>query len=124
MQFAISDDVISQFLSGTFTILALIAVGGILSIILASMGRRFPFSRLAVILALSPFSLIGFLDRSEYSTLYFYAMIVILLGITIDGIAHLLEPKTVTAEETHEKTKEVEVSAAAEPGVIVWEKAE
>lgn len=125
MQFSISDSMISAFFSGVFAILALVAVGGILSIILKRMVPRYPFCRLALVLALSPLCLIEFLDRNGSSTLYVYAMIVILLGVTIDGIAYLLEPKEVDQEAA---TDDVVVSAEEfnedDPNVIVWEKAE
>jgi len=126
MQFSISDSMISDFFSGIFSILALIAVGGILSLVLGGMAKRFPFCRLALILALAPLSLIEFLDRNGSSTLYLYAMIVILLGITIDGIAYLLEPKQHIKRATADTEAEevVEDLAEADPSVIVWEKAE
>ena len=121
MQFSISDSTVSEFLGGIFAILALVGVGGTLSLLLSGMTKRFPFSKLSLILALSPLSLIGFLDHGANSTLYLYAMIVILLGITIDGIAHLLEPKSPAKAnlEAEENT-----TAESAPGRIVWEKAE
>jgi len=124
MQFSLSDTIISEFLSGIFAILALVAVGGILSIFLGGMSKRFPFCRLALILALSPFSLIGFLDRGGNSTLYLYAMIVTLLGITIDGIAYLLEPKQEIRSDSRIEAESPEIEESADPNVIIWEKAE
>ncbi|MEE9368302.1 MAG: hypothetical protein V3V05_05500 [Pontiella sp.] len=122
MQFSISDSTVSEFLGGLFAILALVGVGGILSLLLGGMTKRFPFCKLSLILALAPLSLIGFLDHGANSTLYLYAMIVILLGITIDGIAHLLEPKAVAKSDAQAKATEEESESS--PGVIVWEKAE
>ena len=124
MQFSISDSTVSEFLVGIVAILALISVGGILSLLLGSMSKRYPFSRLALILALTPFSLIGFLDSSASSTLYLYAMIVILLGITIDGIAFLLEPKANTKAESRAEPAQEKQAEEPDPGVIIWEKAE
>lgn len=125
MQFSISDNTVALFISGLITILALIAVGGILSFILKGMTKRFPFSRLALILSLSPFCLIGFMDRGANSSLYLYAMIVILLGITIDGIAYLLEPKQIPEAETQAEANDTESTLAeTKPGMIVWGKAE
>ena len=120
MYFSISDSMVSEFLSGLFAVFALIAVGGILSLVLGSMAKRFPFTRLALVLALAPFSLVRFLDRSGSSTLFLYSMIVILLGITIDGINHLLAPRAIS--ET--KAEEAEEQEEPAPGMIVWEKAE
>ncbi len=125
MQFSISDSMVSEFLSGIFAILALVAVGGILSLILRRMTSQYPFSRLAIVLALAPISLISFIDRNGSSTLYLYAMIVILLGITIDGIAYLLEPKHLTKEDVEAEMEGIETENVEEdPSVIVWEKAE
>ncbi|MEA2067684.1 MAG: hypothetical protein U9P12_00660 [Verrucomicrobiota bacterium] len=120
MYFSISDSMVSEFLSGLFVVFALVAVGGTLSLILGNMAKRFPFTRLALVLALAPFSLVRFLDRSGSSTLFLYSMIVLLLGITIDGINYLLTPKA--APET--KAKEAEEQEEPAPGMIVWEKAE
>lgn len=109
-------------------VLALVAVGGILSLILSGMAKRFAFTRLALILALSPLSLIRFLDDNSNSTVYLYAMIVMLIGITIDGINHLLEPKAqpkISQEPKSESApKEKTAPAEVDPNVIVWEKAE
>lgn len=124
MQFSISDSAVSEFFIGIVAILALISVGGILSLLLGGMKKRYPFSRLALILALTPFSLIAFLDPAATSTLYLYAMIVILLGITIDGIAFLIEPKTATKSEPRAKSEKIEQTEEADPGVMIWEKAE
>ena len=125
MQFSISDQMISEFFSGVFAILALVAVGGILWFILAKLAQRFPFCRLALVLALTPLSLIEFLDRNGSSTFYFYSMIVILLGITIDGIAYLLEPKldSKSIVQTEEEAN-AEEETESDPNVIIWEKAE
>ena len=122
MYFSISDQMISQFLSGLLGVLALVAVGSALALALGAMANRFPFSRLSLILALSPLSFARFLDYGGNSTLHLYAMIVILLGITIDGVSYLLEPRVrsgaeQTQSEAAEKTEE------PSPGVIVWEKA-
>lgn len=125
MQFSISDSMVSEFLSGLSAIFALVAVGGILSLILGGMARRFPFTRLALVLALAPFSLMRFLDRSGSSTLFLYSMIVILLGITIDGISFVLEPKSAAQPTTEAETsEEAENDDELDPGMIVWEKAE
>jgi hypothetical protein len=122
MYFSISDQMISQFLSGLLAVLALVAVGSALALALGGMAKRFPFSRLSLILALSPLSFARFLEFEGNSTLNLYAMIVILLGITIDGISYLLEPRArPAAEEIQSQETEEEESS---PGMIVWEKAE
>ncbi len=122
---------ISEFISGLFSVFALIGVGAILMLILSGMANRFPFARLALVLALTPFSLINFLERGFVSTLYLYAMIVLLLGITIDGINHILTPKAARAAARKEKRGDkpaaeepAEEENEEHPGMIVWEKAE
>ena len=126
MYLSVSDQMVSDFLSGLIAVFALVAVGGILSIMLGRMAKRFPFTRLALVLALSPLSLVHFMERTSGSTLYLYAMIVLLLGITIDGIAYLLEPKAATNPEAKAEPEEQQGEASGEPnpGMIVWEKAE
>ena len=123
MYFSISDQMVSQFFSGLLGVLALVAVGSALALALGGMTRRFPFSRLSLILALSPLSFSRFLEYNGTTTLHLYAMIVILLGITIDGISYLLEPRVRTATAEEAKPEEAEKAEEPSPGVIVWEKA-
>lgn len=125
MKINITDQIVSQFLSGLIAVLVVIAVGAFLSFILRGMSRRFPFTRVALLLALAPLSLVNFLGKSESTALIFYAMITTLLGIAIDGLNHLLTPKART-ESAQEPVREEQKEEAAEPrpGVIVWEKAE
>jgi hypothetical protein len=114
---------VSQFLSGVLPIFALIAVGATLSVLFKAMNERFAFTRLALIIALSPLSLINFLDPGYIPTLYLFSMIMALLGITIDGINFLLLPKErIKAAPVVEQEEASEVDP--DSGVIVWEKAE
>ncbi len=123
MKINITDQIISEFTSGVVAVLAVIAVGAALSFILRGIARKFPFTRMALVLALAPLSLINFLDRGESTALLLYAMITTLLGITIDGINHLLLPKE-RPQTTHDAVKQEEEIAESNPSVIVWEKAE
>ncbi len=123
MYFSISDQMISQFLSGLLGVLALVAVGSALALALGAMANRFPFSRLSLILALSPLSFARFLDDGSNTTLHLYAMIVILLGITIDGISYLIEPRVHSSGAEQTQSVEAEKAEEPSPGVIVWEKA-
>ena len=122
MNINIPDPIIREFLSGVSAVLAVIAVGAILWFILRGIARRFPFTRMALILALSPLSLVNFLDQGTKSILYLFAMIAILLGIMIDGINYLLMPKEPPKAEP--KDASIEKETEAKPGDIVWEKAE
>ncbi len=122
MYFSISDQMVSEFLSGLLAVLGLVVVGSALALALGGMARRFPFSRLSLILALSPLSFARFLGNDANDTLHLYAMIVILLGITIDGISFLLEPRVRPAVQ-ESRSEEAEKEEAPSPGVIVWEKA-
>lgn len=129
MQFSISDSMISDFMSGLFVVFALIGVGAFLMLILSGMAHRFPYTRIAIALALAPMSLIKFLGNGADSTLNLYAMITILLGITIDGINHILTPKAAArSKEAPASVQDPEPQVVAEddeePGMIVWEKAE
>jgi hypothetical protein len=128
MYFSISDSMVSQFISGLFAVFALIGVGAAIMLILSGMAKKYPFCRLALVLALTPFSLIRFLERGANSSLFLYAMIIVLLGITIDGINHVLTPKALPkkAEEPESKAEPKSKPEAEEPdsGMIVWEKAE
>ncbi len=123
MSFNITDQIISQFLSGLFIIFVLVAVGGLLSVVFKTMGKKFAFTRLTLMLALTPLCLMAFLDRSSTATLYLFSMISVLLGITIDGINYLLLPKELpkTAQKPEKSDAE---KTDANPEVIVWEKAE
>ena len=123
MNISLTDQMVSQFLSGVITIFALIAVGATLSVLFKAMNEKFTFTRLALIMALSPLSLVSFLDAGYVSSLYLFSMIVALLGITIDGINFLLLPKEVI--KTESKVEKEEVSKIEpDSSLIVWEKAE
>ncbi|WP_136079771.1 hypothetical protein [Pontiella desulfatans] len=115
---------ISEFLSGLFAVFSLVAVGGILSLVLQRMARSFPFTRLSLILGLAPLSFFKFLEPGGSSTLFLYSMIVILLGITIDGISHLLDPRESPRAKAAPKKAEAGKEAEPAPGMIVWEKTE
>lgn len=123
MYFSVSDQMVSEFFSGLLGVLALVAVGSALALALGGMARRFPFSRLSLILALSPLSFSRFLEYAGTTTLHLYAMIVILLGITIDGISYLLEPRVRSSAAEKAESKEVEKAEEPSPGMIVWERA-
>ncbi len=123
MYFSISDQMVSEFFSGLLAVLALVAVGSALALALGGMARRFPFSRLSLILALSPLSFSRFLEYGGNTTLHLYAMIVILLGITIDGISYLLEPRSRSSVAEKTQSKVAEKAEEPSPGMIVWEKA-
>ena len=123
MNFNITDEMVSQFLSGIVPIIFLIAMGSVLSVLLKGINKNFEFTRMALILALPPLSLVNFLDSDTTSSLYLFVMILPLLGITIDGINHLLMPKEPSNEELKE-VKEEEPAKGQEANVIIWEKAE
>lgn len=129
MNVNLTDQTVSNFLSGLITVGVLILVGKVLSSALRKMDKKFPFTHMALVLALTPLSLIKFFNYGDSSTIFLFAMICTLLGITIDGISHLLEPKEApralpaeaTKEEAREETKE---KVESRPGMIVWEKAQ
>jgi hypothetical protein len=122
MNISITDQMLSQFLSGVLTVVVLIAVGGMLSILLKPMNQKFMFTRLALILGLTPLALVNFIDPGNSSTLYLFPMILALLGITVDGINFLLMPKERIKTEPVVEKADVEEDQP-DPGVIVWEKA-
>jgi hypothetical protein len=148
MRFGINDSVISGFLSGLIIVFALIAVGGLLASVLRRMSDRYPFTRLALILALTPVSLVHFLDQDTRYLLFTYVLIIALMGITIDGIRYLFEFRArlrLSAAMEAERTQlrrssgesaveedstatEVAFPKPAEkekrPSVIVWERVE
>ncbi|MEN8253961.1 MAG: hypothetical protein ABFR33_00680 [Verrucomicrobiota bacterium] len=121
MNINIPDQIIKEFLSGVIAVLAAIAMGVLLSYILRPMAKKLPFTRLALVLALAPLTLINFLDFWASTILLIYSMTTALLGIAIDGITHLLQHKTAPETESAE-TEEDE--AETDPNAIVWEKAE
>ncbi len=125
MNINLTDQIVSQFLSGILVVIILLAIGGALATILRGMVKKFPFTRVALVLSLAPLSLVKFLDYGDGSTLYLFAMISTLLGITIDGINHLLMPKErLQAARDPAEQKEEAADHESNPDVIVWEKAE
>ncbi len=123
MKFYITDEIVSQFLSGLLPILILIAVGASLSVLFKRMRKQFMFTRMALVLALPPLSLIHFLEQETTLPLYLFSMIITLLGILIDGGNHLLIPKE-RPKPKAEKMAEDKAADDQEPEVIIWEKAE
>lgn len=124
MKINITDQIISEFLSGVIAVLAVIAVGALISFILRGISKLFPFTRVALVIALAPLSLINFLDQRAGTALIIYAMIAALVGIIIDGINHLLLPKEKPQAKPEPVEKQEEETVESRPGVIVWEKAE
>lgn len=123
MNINITDQIVSQFLSGLIVVLVLIAVGGVLATVLGGMAKKSPFTRLALVLALSPLSLVSFLGYKESTYAFIYAMIAILIGLTIDGIHYLLQPKAQPRQNAGYPPEKAE-EKASDPNMIVWEKAE
>lgn len=123
MALIISDNAWNDLLSGIFAVSALIGFGALLMLLLGKMANRFPFTRLSLALALSPLCLIRLLQVDDTSIINLYAMIVILVGITIDGIRHLLVAKT-PAVPVERKTLAKVIEEKKKPGLVVWEKAE
>jgi hypothetical protein len=129
MRFNITDQLISEFFSGVAAVLAVIAVGAFIMFLLKGMGKKAPFIRIALALALAPMSLINFLGRSESTALVYFAMAITLMGIIIDGLNHLLQPRERTATKVEpviqeQKQEQEKPEADSNPGVFVWEKAE
>lgn len=131
MRLLVSGEMMNQFASGLLIILALIAVGYTLSLVLRPAAKRFPFSRHTATIALTPFCMVYFLAEHQVTALIFFSMGMVLLGITIDAIAYLTEPKPEKVPEQNAAISELTVQAdeivpdeKPEPGMIVWEKAE
>ncbi len=125
MYFSINDHMVSEFFSGLIPIFALVVIGYLFSILLGGMARRFPFSRLALIVVLPPLSLVRFLDPKSSFVLYLYAVVVMILGIVIDGIGYLQEPKEAQVKAvSKEEPEETDAAVEPDPNVIIWEKAE
>jgi len=124
MQLSISDNMVSEFMSGLFAVFALIGVGAAIMLALSGLAKKFPFIRIALVLALTPFCLFRFLENGSVSTLYLYAMIVVLLGITIDGINYVLTPKEAVSKAKPEEAAPKKEEKTSDPTMMVWEKAE
>lgn len=120
MDISINDQILSQFFNGVVAVVMLVAAGWILAFISRPVGEKFTFTRLALVLAIPPFCLINLLDRGSLSTLYLYAIVVVVLCIAIDGIHHLFPPR----EGRGTKPKPKKDAGEPEPNAIVWEKVE
>ena len=118
----IPDQIIREFLSGVTAVLTVIVVGGFLLFVLRGISRKFLFTRMGLVLALAPLSLINFLGNSGSYVLLIYAMATTLLGLAIDGINHLLMPKE-QSQPTQNPVNQAEETVESNPDVIVWDKA-
>ena len=125
MRLNITDQLISEFFSGVAAVVAVIAVGAFIMFLLKGLGKKAPFTRIALSLALAPMSLINFLGRNESTALVYFAMAIALLGVIIDGLNHLLQPRERAETKARPVIREEEKpEAESNPGVFVWEKAE
>lgn len=123
MEISINNEILSQLINGIIAVIILVAAGVVLAMASKMMiNKRFPFTRLALILTLPPFCLINLLDRGSVSTLYLYAIVVIVLGMAIDGIAHLIRPEDPRQNKSQKKAPAT--GSEPEPDAIVWEKVE
>lgn len=131
--FNITNEMIASFLNGLVFVLLLVLVGSILALILAWMAKRFPFTRIALVITLSPLAFIRLLELADYEFIQKYAMLTTLAGFLIDGIHHLirtyLPPRAETSpaaevEGQDSSNQEAEQSADSPKDSIVWEKAE
>ena len=120
MHISIDDQIIGQLVAGIVSVFILVGVGVILTFASRAIGRKFAFTRLALVLALPPFCLINLLDRGSVSTLYLYGIIVVVLGMAVDAIHHLLPRKEPLETDHGTDTETGEPNSDA----VVWEKAE
>ena len=65
MNINIPDEIIREFLGGVSAVVAVIATGAILFFLSRRIARKLPFTRMGLVLALAPLSLINFLGNSE-----------------------------------------------------------
>lgn len=128
--FNITNEMIASFLNGLVFVLLLVLVGSILALILAWMAKRFPFTRIALVITLSPLAFIRLLELADYEFIQKYAMLTTLAGFLIDGIHHLIrtylppQAEVAEAEGQASSNQEEDSSADSPKDSIVWEKAE
>ena len=122
MTISIPDQLIGEVLSGVVSILAVIAAGFLLFIILRKIAGKYPFTRLGSAIALAPLILFSALESSESTVLLFFAMTAVLLGVAIDGIAYLILPEKALQAARH-PAEQAEGAAASNPALIAWENA-
>lgn len=122
MTINIPDQTISAFLNGVTGVLAVVAVGFLLFFILKGLAQTFSFTRIVLVIALAPMTLIGLLGNNETSLLFILATVTILLGISIDGIHHLFTSGAASTPASNPAERDEE---AVEPnrGVMAAEKA-
>lgn len=122
MTIDIPNQIIGGYLGGVIAILAVVGLGALLFYILKIFAEAFPFTRLGIVLALSPLSLFFLTDDRVRAALFIYAMITTLIGIIIDGTNHMLpgrKPQAYPGQSKHDgETDE------SDPDGLVWEKAE
>ncbi len=112
MTFRLSDRVIADFLSGILALVAILAVGAVLAFALKFMSKRYHFTRLGLVLGLAPLSMVSFLEYRGRANFFLFSMFVILLGVTIDGLAYLFHPPL---EEEPEEEPEEEAERKLDP---------
>jgi len=128
MYIKITDGIVSQYLSGVLVVFAVAVVGVSVYLVFKGLERRFPFSRLGLTVALTPLSLMNFVDLRDNMVYYVFAASSVVGALLVDGIQHLLTPKArpqaPAAETATAETAETPVEPAeSKPDMIVWEKA-
>ena len=119
----LDSELISRFLLGTIAVFAMVAIGGAFANMFRSVNKRFCFTKTALILTLPPFCLSLVLDRSSLSTLYLYAMIVIVIGFSVDAARHLIAIWRHGESLPSPRNENTSASESSEKG-MVWEKIE
>ena len=120
MRINITNEMLSQFLSGLVIVLLAVGVGALIFLLLTKMEKHYRFTRLALALTLAPLTIIKFLDPVIGKNLYLFTGILILIGFILDGTKALLEREVHRTRPQIVEKKEEEPA----PSVFVWEKAE
>lgn len=116
----VDNELINQFLTGTIAVFVMVLIGGSLAHMLRSISKRFTFTKSALVIGLPPFCFSLCLDRGGLSTIYLFAIVIILIGYVIDGIKHLL--LAWRGEDDVSGTPPGEPATESREKKVIWEK--
>lgn len=124
----VDNELINQFLTGTVSVFLMVLIGGTLAHLLRSIGKQFTFTKSALAIALPPFCFSLSLDRGSVSTIYLFAIVMILLGYSIDGVKYIMLARRTDGEPSPATSGQSDIAqnnASEDDGKkVIWEKVE
>jgi hypothetical protein len=120
----IDNELISNFLTGTLAVFAMVAIGGALANLFSRTRRNHTFTRSALILILPPLCLSLCLPYMMLQVLFPLAAALVIIGFALDGAKQLIIAGKRAKPKPDPLPPEQEEDAESDGRTMRWEKAE